>query len=782
MPGPPATDPSQAVLVRRLLLGLITALLVARPLVLGEDPGLLDPLSGSTGLVLSVLWLTAGVGWAAWWAWSRCQAWQGSIVEVGLFGVVALAFLSTVAAASYKHPAWLITWEWLILLLAFCLVRQLSLHPRENQALLAAVVASAVSLAGHAVYQYAVELPQLRAQLNPGDLGSFQRALANQGILFEEGDPQLAHWAQRILANNVFATFAHPNSLAGYLVLILPVAAGWSLTGRRQLGWSGQIGLAFGLTLLLGLALWLTHSRGAILALVLVGLALALGYGYAFLWKHKVWVLATLLGVGGTLIAFLRSDWSSASLGKNPQTMSYRLDYWTATWHMILDHPLLGVGPGNFGRFYPRYMSDTAIEKVSDPHNWLLEIWASCGIFALLAFLGAIGGFFGLLLRGIGSLWKAKDPAHLAQMKPADQILPWEFYLGGTAGMILGFLLRAAGSGPDEVVTEGFLACVRAVLWFVAFAVLNAIPWSGPSRILALVAGVAALLFNCSVSGGITSPSVAQPLWVQSALALSALPLSLSMSPELKAKTWSGRWVWEPRSWLQWVLPVPMLVGLWLAYVILFFSPVSTCADSLNLARRYYGPFFQLRQQVEEQAAQGAVSPQRDPLLRTTAYLRAYVLKPLEQAQRADPNDILPLLELATWHGEQAKLLPQTEEFWRQALGYATFVQKLDPESKDGYWVEYRLYLHRAQLLKTQAKQAYGLAARALEAVVQRDPTEARWHYLLAESLFRADIPIQGRSQAELARQMDERARDPARQLTPAQREQIRLWLLAPPS
>ena len=54
---------------------------------------------------------------------------------------------------------------------------------------------------------------------------------------------------------------------------------------------------------------------------------------------------------------------------------------------MIRDQPWFGVGPGNFGRHYPRYMAPTDFEKVKDPHNFALEIWASCGILALLAFL-----------------------------------------------------------------------------------------------------------------------------------------------------------------------------------------------------------------------------------------------------------------------------------------------------------------------------------------------------------------------------------------------------------
>src|SRR5439155_21662108 len=75
-------------------------------------------------------------------------------------------------------------------------------------------------------------------------------------------------------------------------------------------------------------------------------------------------------------------------------TMQKRLDYWTATVHMIRDHPWLGVGPGHLGRFYPRYMKETAFQKIKDPHNFALEMWSTYGIFALLALLVAISWLF----------------------------------------------------------------------------------------------------------------------------------------------------------------------------------------------------------------------------------------------------------------------------------------------------------------------------------------------------------------------------------------------------
>src|SRR5436190_2242442 len=66
---PPTPEPVPAVgpeLLRRYLLGLLTALIVARPFVLGEDPGILAPLTDTSNLVLTLLWMVAAVGWAAW--------------------------------------------------------------------------------------------------------------------------------------------------------------------------------------------------------------------------------------------------------------------------------------------------------------------------------------------------------------------------------------------------------------------------------------------------------------------------------------------------------------------------------------------------------------------------------------------------------------------------------------------------------------------------------------------------------------------------------------------
>jgi hypothetical protein len=261
-------------LLRRLLLGLITALIVARPLVLGEDPGLLDHASGAAGLTLTLLWFLAAVGWAIWRAWSRQSSWSMSVVEGGLLAIVGAVMASAVSAASYKQPALLIASEWFVFLIAFVLVRQLARTEGDNQRLIAVLLASAVSLSAFGVYQGTVELPDQHKRFeNPQRL---VQALAKEGIYLDEKDPVLEHWKTRIQANTVFATFAHPNSFASFLALLLPAAVGWSLACGNRLGGSLKVWLGGGCALLIAVSLWLTNSRGAILAsTVAVGAVIA---------------------------------------------------------------------------------------------------------------------------------------------------------------------------------------------------------------------------------------------------------------------------------------------------------------------------------------------------------------------------------------------------------------------------------------------------------------------------------------------------------------------------
>src|ERR1700722_11529470 len=80
---------------RRVLLGAVTALIVARPLVAGEDPGRLHSPESISGIVLNLLGIVAVVVGAVWLARSRRPMRLGGWLPICLLAVPALVLLST---------------------------------------------------------------------------------------------------------------------------------------------------------------------------------------------------------------------------------------------------------------------------------------------------------------------------------------------------------------------------------------------------------------------------------------------------------------------------------------------------------------------------------------------------------------------------------------------------------------------------------------------------------------------------------------------------------------
>ncbi len=83
----------------------------------------------------------------------------------------------------------------------------------------------------------------------------------------------------------------------------------------------------------------------------------------------------------------------------NLKTISARTDYWNNAWQMFTEHPWLGVGPGNFGKYFPKYgfvdndvrlMNGT--ETLQRVHNDFLTVLCETGILGWLPYM-AIWGF-----------------------------------------------------------------------------------------------------------------------------------------------------------------------------------------------------------------------------------------------------------------------------------------------------------------------------------------------------------------------------------------------------
>jgi len=800
-------------------------LIVARPLVLGEDPGLLDNTSSATGLTLTLLWFLAAVGWAAWRAWSGQASWPVSAVEGGLLAVIGAVMASAIGAASYKHPAWLIVSEWFVFLIAFVLVRQLARTEGDNRRLLAALLASAVSLSAYAVYQRADELPRQRQQLdNPRQL---VQTLAKQGIYVDEKDPELA---KRIQSNAVYATFAHPNAFGSYLALLLPAAVGLALASRQRWkedrgsriedrgskseenggakkasarsifdsrssildpGSSARIWLLGACALLIAVGLWLNNGRAAILAsIVAVGGVVALnrtrrasirarsvsdgsaspvanapGSDGNAPRSDKWRLLGVATAVVAVILLVLFLNRTDALKEEAPATMQKRLDYWSATWSMIRDHPWLGVGPGHFGRFYPRYMKETAFQKIKDPHNFVLEIWSTCGIFAVLALLVAVVAFFWQIRRA----WfdtengpeKEKEPSKGGVLVESG----WPFYVGGMLGLLLALVLWSLDLSKenlkDQMIVGGCLAGMRSLVWFASFGLFESISWTGSSRARALTIGVIALLATLLVSGGIVYPSVAQPLWIMAALAVNSLAQPIPVP--------------RPTGWLPIMAPLPVIGAICLGFYVFIYSPVASCSSPLREARSYYGTYAVKVEEARARSAtvaQKASSDAQKTLDHIINQLKLSALGTLKQKHEAVLAD--PYVELAEWlavewernhqHGE-AQI-----EVRQNARSAAEHAIRLDLEGPAGYWAKYHVNMTFAKGAKTEVHKFYEDAANAMEQLVKRDPTEARLHFELGDVRFQLNDLASWEKESEEALRLDQIATEPTRQLRRSQR------------
>jgi putative inorganic carbon (HCO3(-)) transporter len=78
-------------------------------------------------------------------------------------------------------------------------------------------------------------------------------------------------------------------------------------------------------------------------------------------------------------------------------SLKSRLIIWQSAWQMTKDHPLVGIGPGLFQKYYLDYQTQMPpyLEwAVPQPHNLFLAFWLQTGLFGLLGFIWLLALFF----------------------------------------------------------------------------------------------------------------------------------------------------------------------------------------------------------------------------------------------------------------------------------------------------------------------------------------------------------------------------------------------------
>jgi O-antigen ligase len=510
--------------LRRVALGATAALLTAR-VFWPSEPDFREEAGGGMYWVLALL-VAAGVAIAGAlvggdlrlrWSWAD-------------LGVIALGLLAGMSAghALDRRPALNLAWEWGGLAIAYLLVRNLPRTRGESSALAGTLVAAAVAVSVYGLYQAGVEIPDLQ-----------RRFLANRSETFRlmgvvPGTPSALHLENRLLnSNEPYATFALPNSLAGFLVgpLVVMLAVAWSdLTGRDGKRASlGALAIATFPTFAVLVCLLLTKSRSAYVGLA-VGLVVL-----AWLDRRRVRTRTLVLGALAALLVAWALVTAGLAMGRldpfvlteSGKSFRYRREYWIGSWHAIRASPGAfwgGFGPGNFAAPYLRLKLPEASEEVKDPHNLVLEVWAMAGLPAVLALSGALGfGLWNAFRPGRAKEWPPDEPRRGPpswELARAEASAPPESPRWLVLSAALGWVVVLVVGDVNLFIPGQFERwMILGVSWALAIA-CGAPLWARrPPEPVALGAGALAVAVNLTAAGGIGIPGVALVFWTMLALA-----------------------------------------------------------------------------------------------------------------------------------------------------------------------------------------------------------------------------------------------------------------------
>lgn len=179
-------------------------------------------------------------------------------------------------------------------------------------------------------------------------------------------------------------TFSHYLTFGNYYAMasafFLSIAGGAAIRKDKIL-----FNAAFALS---AVATFLTFSYGPILALVFGVLVYLIFWGRKNMkWALSVFALVILLtaAMAPKIMARFLHTVEVESVGIYPGS---RQAIWTTAIKMIPEHPLFGVGQGNFLKEYEKYRAPGSDRAFSHAHNDILNIAAYAGIPGALFYLG----------------------------------------------------------------------------------------------------------------------------------------------------------------------------------------------------------------------------------------------------------------------------------------------------------------------------------------------------------------------------------------------------------
>jgi len=428
-----------------------------------------DVIGYSTNLLVELFVFVGAAFWALHLALTRRIVWPSLPLAI-IVGVFTLLSAISAFRAPNLQASIVTLVDWLACTVLFFLIVQLCSDRRGAAVFIHLLIASATVVALYGLFQYVYSLDVIAQQLEEKPVEALRQI----------GQPPdaLPDMLARVKDKRVFSTFANPNSLAGFLLMSLAVTAGALIDSIRRS--AASIAAAVGLLMALlwqAAGLVLTFSKGGFVTLAVMAAAfVALTVLPAIMRRHRAIVIAGAIvlalaaGVAGAVVIsrVAAHGFGEESTGAEG-SLRVRLGYWIAAGRMIIDHPLQGVGLGNFGDFYSQYKLAEAGE-VQRAHNNYLQVAAEMGIPGLIAFCVLWGGFILSSLRLSHSPTPSLAPSPTLPLPPSPTL---PVFLGLAAGLLsfimVGTLLGSLETFASKAASLTAYALMAAA-WLVAFA------------------------------------------------------------------------------------------------------------------------------------------------------------------------------------------------------------------------------------------------------------------------------------------------------------------------
>ena len=259
--------------------------------------------------------------------------------------------------------------------------------PRRRKMLVGVLGGLLFALSIQAINQYVFEHARAVAmyEANPAEM------LQAMGI--EPGSVAQTKYETRLYQREATGALGLSNVFGSVVGALLLVVIGTAVSVSRSSASHVMKAVVILLAVLGVVALGMTHSKGAALAVLLVG-GSVLGVVWITRYKPRVWLWRVMAyGLIGLVLVGLEARYEMGLPVDHTgeRSLLFRALYLEAADRMIVHQPVVGVG--DFGEAYLRFKNPFAPEDVSDPHN-VFAMWVATfgivgwmGVFILLAWL-----------------------------------------------------------------------------------------------------------------------------------------------------------------------------------------------------------------------------------------------------------------------------------------------------------------------------------------------------------------------------------------------------------